>query len=111
MGCGASTAKVMDFNDLKEGDSDRFTTFDYLDDAEMTEGDEVGRQSTLRSWTMTALPGVPLPPNRTLHQQHISKMEKFRTAVEATPLLFRCDVEWRRIVDAKLQKQQESDAK
>ena len=31
-----------------------------------TAGMEVTKQSTLRSWTATAVPGVPCPPNRSM---------------------------------------------
>eukprot|EP00435_Cladocopium_sp_Y103_P015294 s2960_g3.t1 len=37
---------------------------------------EVEGKSTMKSWNMTALPGVPLPPNRRMHEQHQRRLDR-----------------------------------
>ncbi|CAL1173127.1 unnamed protein product [Cladocopium goreaui] len=70
MGCAASvSAKVVDFDPV----------------AVDLAGDEVAKQSTLRSWTATPIPGVPCPPNRTMHELHLMKMEKYAGKIEKAP--------------------------
>ena len=37
---------------------------------------EMGAEVSMHSWTMTALPGVPLPPNRGLHEKNNKKVAR-----------------------------------
>eukprot|EP00435_Cladocopium_sp_Y103_P074729 s7_g50.t2 len=75
MGCGASSAKVMDFNPLS------------TDRQEEELGEEVTKLLTYRSWTATPVPGVPSPPNRTMHENHMRKMERYMTRSEIVYIL------------------------
>mmetsp|Transcript_11702 Transcript_11702/g.19870 ORF Transcript_11702/g.19870 Transcript_11702/m.19870 type:complete len:118 (+) Transcript_11702:53-406(+) len=70
MGCAASvSAKVVDFDPV----------------AVELSGDEVAKQVTLHSWTATPVPGVPCPPNRTMHELHLMKMDSYAGKIEKAP--------------------------
>lgn len=47
---------------------------------------EMGAVTSMRSWTMTALPGVPLPPNRSLHERNDQKAARREFSVHASKL-------------------------
>eukprot|EP00435_Cladocopium_sp_Y103_P073827 s48_g45.t1 len=107
MGCGASSAKVMHFDDLSVPKAivtaaPRRLVVDF---EAMETGEEMTKQSTLRSWTMADLPGVPLPPNRAMHERHMRRLNRYLRIVERTPQVLCGDVAWRRILEEGLQEQ------
>lgn len=81
MGCGvsATSAKVKDFDPVNPSGRARVAQLD------LSAGDEVGKQLTLRSWTATPIPGVPCPPNRSMHERHLMRMEMYADKIEKDP--------------------------
>mmetsp|Transcript_11890 Transcript_11890/g.24807 ORF Transcript_11890/g.24807 Transcript_11890/m.24807 type:complete len:104 (+) Transcript_11890:70-381(+) len=93
MGCGASTSQVLAFDPVS-------ATAVCQDEpgACDDQGMEVTKQSTLRSWTATAVPGVPSPPNREMHESHMRRMERYVAALENSPQILSLDVADKRLV-------------
>mmetsp|Transcript_3312 Transcript_3312/g.7027 ORF Transcript_3312/g.7027 Transcript_3312/m.7027 type:complete len:97 (+) Transcript_3312:906-1196(+) len=75
MGCGASSAKVMDFDPVPT----------VRQDEEL--GEKVTKQLSYCSWTATPVPGVPCPPNRTMHENHMKRMERYMSRPEIVYIL------------------------
>mmetsp|Transcript_30698 Transcript_30698/g.49409 ORF Transcript_30698/g.49409 Transcript_30698/m.49409 type:complete len:109 (+) Transcript_30698:35-361(+) len=97
MGCGASS-KVVDFDPLA-------TKISAVAEDEPESGQEVAHQSTLRSWTAIPIPGVPCPPNRTMHERHVVKMEQYMTAVEIEPDILAVNAACKRVIFERRQEQ------
>eukprot|EP00434_Breviolum_minutum_P035009 symbB.v1.2.030985.t1/scaffold3546.1/size54311/3 len=100
MGCGSSSIKVMDFDDLSHKPTEENSTGE---EAEL----DVTKQTTLRSWNMTAVPGVALPPNRAMHEKYVRKLERYLSDIEKVPQRLRSEVALKRLMAKELSKCQQ----
>lgn len=93
MGCATSTTSIKEFDSHGRGAKHACVDAGHqlqaakalqlvIDAAANEDEEEVEGKSTMKSWNMMDLPGVPLPPNRRMHEQHQRRLDRFLRLVE-----------------------------